>query len=126
MKTLETPAGSEALTTGMFGSCSTYNTSRLSLDGEEGYRTVHIDHANHSQPEITGSVRSIDQTKLPLKRAATLPPPVAPGSRGSTLLATATKKRHSAIAAVNSHAKLYKVLGDLFLLSGRTMDSSIW
>lgn len=128
MKTLETPAGSELLMRGLFGSLTTYNASRLSSDGDENYRAPHIGLAQHSQPDISGSVtsaRSSDLPKLSIKRASTMPPGSST-SRNSTLLITSVKKRQSAVAAVNSHAKLYKMLGDLFLMAGRTMDSSIW
>jgi hypothetical protein len=36
------------------------------------------------------------------------------------------KKRLSTIGAASSHARLYKMLGDFFLLAGRTEDSTIW
>ncbi|ETW85889.1 hypothetical protein HETIRDRAFT_42700 [Heterobasidion irregulare TC 32-1] len=36
------------------------------------------------------------------------------------------KKRLSGIGVASSHGRLYKVLGDFFLLAGRTEDASIW
>jgi hypothetical protein len=36
------------------------------------------------------------------------------------------KKRASAIGAVSSHGRLYKVLGDFFLLAGRTEEAMMW
>jgi hypothetical protein len=34
--------------------------------------------------------------------------------------------RKSAVGAASSHGRLFKVLGDLFLISGRTEDATIW
>ncbi|EGN95949.1 hypothetical protein SERLA73DRAFT_111910 [Serpula lacrymans var. lacrymans S7.3] len=47
-------------------------------------------------------------------------------SRQSTLGVPPAKKRQSAIGASSSHGRLYKVLADFFLLSGRTEDAALW
>jgi trafficking protein particle complex subunit 9 len=36
------------------------------------------------------------------------------------------KRRLSSIGVASSHARLYKVLGDLFLLAGRPDDAQVW
>ncbi|KIL69772.1 hypothetical protein M378DRAFT_190156 [Amanita muscaria Koide BX008] len=46
--------------------------------------------------------------------------------RQSILTAPAPKKRMSTIGAASSHGRLFKVLGDLFLLAGRIEDASVW
>ena len=46
--------------------------------------------------------------------------------RQSTLITPASKKRMSTIGVASSHGRLYKVLGDLFLLAGRIDDASVW
>jgi len=38
----------------------------------------------------------------------------------------AQKKRLSTIGVSSSHGRLYKVLGDFFLMAGRTEDAMIW
>lgn len=50
-----------------------------------------------------------------------------PGSqRHSTLGPPPVKKRTSAVGTTSSHARLFKVFGDFFLLAGRTQDANIW
>ncbi|KAH8117559.1 Trs120-domain-containing protein [Phellopilus nigrolimitatus] len=130
VKALESPSGSESLNTGIFARLPDYKNVRTSLDGHEGYRSPHNMEALHSFPEILGSsstFRNNDPSKLPLKRASTLGPGiVGANNRNSTLLIPSTKKRQSGVSAGTAHARLYKVLGDLFLLAGRIMDASIW
>lgn len=47
--------------------------------------------------------------------------------RQSTLNAPpAPKKRLSSIGVASSHGRLFKVLGDFFLLAGRTEDAAVW
>jgi hypothetical protein len=46
--------------------------------------------------------------------------------RQSSLGPSVVKKRASAIGAVSSHGRLYKVLGDFFLLAGRTEEAAVW
>lgn len=46
--------------------------------------------------------------------------------RQSTLGPPPVKKRLSGLGATSSHARLYKVYGDFFLLAGRTQDAQIW
>jgi hypothetical protein len=46
--------------------------------------------------------------------------------RPSNLHAQPARKRLSSIGVASSHARLFKVLGDLFLLSGRPEDALVW
>ncbi|PFH54333.1 hypothetical protein AMATHDRAFT_72835 [Amanita thiersii Skay4041] len=46
--------------------------------------------------------------------------------RQSTINVPTAKKRMSTIGVASSHGRLFKVLGDLFLLSGRIEDASVW
>lgn len=46
--------------------------------------------------------------------------------RQSTLNVAPAKKRLSSIGVASSHGRLFKVLGDFFLLAGRTEDASVW
>lgn len=36
------------------------------------------------------------------------------------------RKRQSHVGATSSHGRLFKVLGDLFVLAGRLEDASVW
>lgn len=36
------------------------------------------------------------------------------------------RKRQSLIGAASSHGRLFKLLGDFFILAGRTEDASVW
>ncbi|KAJ6502507.1 TRAPP II complex [Mycena sanguinolenta] len=46
--------------------------------------------------------------------------------RQSTLNVPPAKKRLSSIGVASSHGRLFKVLGDFFLLAGRTEDAAVW
>jgi hypothetical protein len=52
-------------------------------------------------------------------------PPTATMRQSSLGVATA-RKRQSLIGAASSHGRLFKVLGDFFLLAGRAEDASVW
>lgn len=70
--------------------------------------------SHNSQPELI--------------RASSTPPVFKRNStfRQSTLGVTPPKKRSSGIGAASSHGRLTKVLGDFFLLAGRTEDAYVW
>ena len=120
MKTLETPSGSDALNAGLFARMPTYKASRASLDALDAGRPSSVSSPLHSLSEHPSTTRQSDP-RLGIKRASTLGPGVlGPNNRSS-------QQRQSAVSSSSgSHARLYKVLGDLFLLAGRTMDASIW
>ncbi|KAJ6630827.1 TRAPP II complex [Mycena sp. CBHHK59/15] len=46
--------------------------------------------------------------------------------RHSSLGVPPAKKRLSSIGVASSHGRLFKVLGDFFLLAGRTEDAAVW
>ncbi|KAH9009241.1 transport protein Trs120 or TRAPPC9 TRAPP II complex subunit-domain-containing protein [Lactarius pseudohatsudake] len=69
--------------------------------------------------------------EYPNTRDKTQTPSTGPSSpmasaRQSTLNVPMARKRQSLIGAASSHGRLFKVLGDLFILAGRTEDASIW
>jgi hypothetical protein len=69
---------------------------------------------------------------LNLKRNSSTGPSLGPAGntnsfRQSTLgIPGAKSKRSSGIGAASSPGRLYKVLADFFLLSGRTEDATVW
>ncbi len=81
-----------------------------------------------SQPELsTGLIRRGSSPILGIKRNPTsvvgLP---TTQMRQSSLGVPTARKRQSLIGAASSHGRLFKVLGDFFLLAGRTEDASVW
>jgi hypothetical protein len=51
---------------------------------------------------------------------------INPNFRHPNIGVPPAKRRLSSIGVASSHARLYKVLGDLFLLSGRLEDAQVW
>lgn len=84
--------------------------------------------SQHSQPELstsTSSSRGKLSSPLSLKRN----PSTVPGNsafRSSSLGVPPVKKRQSGASLQAPHGRLYKLLGDFFLLAGRTVDAVIW
>ncbi|KAG6866933.1 hypothetical protein C0991_003849 [Blastosporella zonata] len=75
--------------------------------------------SHNSQPDI--SKGNFTLSAAPMKRTSS-----GPGFRQSTLAAQPARKRLSTIGVASSHARLFKVLGDLFLLAGRPEDAIVW
>ncbi|KAF8636691.1 hypothetical protein AX17_003496 [Amanita inopinata Kibby_2008] len=118
VQTLESPIGNEYL-----------NSSLLPLLPPQSELPSRIDTTNtgnsaipshHSHPELSRNSIILSS-----------PPPAKRNSSGSafrqsTLNVPAPKKRMSTIGVASSHGRLFKVLGDLFLLAGRVEDASVW
>ena len=120
VQSLESPVGNEYLNSGLF---ATLLPPQLpsALDPEQRSESPP---SIHSQQELA-SISNLRKSST-LKRTASAGP--APLSlRQSTLSAPAPgKKRTSGIGAASSHGRLFKVLGDTFLLAGRTEDAVVW
>jgi hypothetical protein len=83
--------------------------------------------AHNSQPEL--SVGLIRRGTSPILGAKRNPTPVGLPTaqmRQSSLGVPPSRKRQSLIGAASSHGRLFKVLGDFFILAGRTEDASVW
>lgn len=77
--------------------------------------------SHNSQPDIS---RPFTLNAAPtVKRHATT---AATNIRQPNLAIQAQKKRLSTIGTSSSHGRLYKMLGDFFLLAGRVEDAMIW
>lgn len=131
MQSLETPLGNEYLNSTLFPTLPPPSElpKPLDMDGISRSSLPPLP-LQHSQPELaTGSsiLRSITPSTLSVKRNSSIGPGLS-GSpyRHSSLPLQTAKKRQTAIGAVSSHGRLFKVLGDLFLLAGRTTDATIW
>ena len=120
VQNLESPIGNEYLNSGLF---STIPPSQLpsALDLEQRSESPP---STHSQPELS-TISNLRKSST-LKRTSSAGPAL-PSLRQSTLSASASgKKRTSGIGAASSHGRLFKVLGDTFLLAGRTEDAVVW
>ncbi|KAF8628414.1 hypothetical protein AX15_003936 [Amanita polypyramis BW_CC] len=112
VQTLESPIGNEYL-----------NSSLLPLMPTQ----------SELPSRLSGAISS-DRDNQDLARSSFMLNAAPPGRRNSagsgfrqpTLITTAPKKRLSTIGVASSHGRLYKVLGDLFLLVGRVDDASVW
>ncbi len=84
--------------------------------------------SHNSQPELSaGLIRRGTSPMLgPKRNPPTGAGPPMPLLRQSSLGVPPARKRQSLIGAASSHGRLFKVLGDLFILSGRTEDASVW
>lgn len=122
---LESPLGNEYLNATTFPSIPPASEMPKSLDVDSPMRSSLPPLPSfNSQPDL--QTRSKTPTSLTLKRSSTLGPNSPSPYRHSSLPAPAAKKKQNAIGAASSHGRLFKVLGDLFLLAGRTMDASVW
>lgn len=119
---LESPIGNEYLNSALFPTLPSPSEMPLPLSsGNLGYPSY------SSQPELESS--GLATSGIQIKRSSTAGPGnshTASLIRQTTLGPPAVRKRISAVGAVSSHGRLYKVLGDFFLLAGRTEDASLW
>ena len=129
MQSLETPLGNEYLNATLFPTLPPPSEMPKPLDIDGSMRNSLPPLPVHSQPELTTGnsiLRAMTPTTLSVKRNSSIGPGVPTSPYRHQTLPVATKKRQTAIGAVSSHGRLFKVLGDLFLLAGRTTDASIW
>ncbi|KAG7092479.1 hypothetical protein E1B28_008831 [Marasmius oreades] len=108
LQRLENPLGNEYLNASSLPTLPPLSEMPLSLDMTSGRLPTLPSHNSH--PEIS-RVTSLSAPQM---------------KRNSSLGVPTAKKRISGIGAASSDGRLYKVMADLFLLSGRTQDASIW
>lgn len=132
MHTLESPLGNEYLNSTLFPIMPSPSDLPRQLDNGS-----HFEPANSlpysSQPELSGTTpQNRLQANPNLRRSFTMASGTNPAGnsntfRQSTLGLPASKsKRNSGIGVASSPGRLFKVLADFFLLSGRTEDATIW
>lgn len=120
VQNLESPIGNEYLNSGLF---ATLPPPQLpgTLDMEQRSESPP---STYSQPELS-TISNLRKSST-LKRTSSAGPALS-SFRQSTLSApSSSKKRTSGIGAASSHGRLFKVLGDTFLLAGRTEDAVVW
>ncbi|KAH8106969.1 TRAPP II complex [Cristinia sonorae] len=125
---LESPLGNEYLNATMFPILPSPSDIPKPIDADTPVRvSLPPLPSYNSQPELVtpgSSLRAKTPTPLTLKRNSSAGPGMPPSPYRHNSMPV--KKRQNAIGAVSSHGRLFKVLGDLFLLSGRTLDASVW
>ena len=128
---METPLGNEYLNATLFPTLPPPSElpKPLDMDGVSRSSLPPLP-VQHSQPELgtaSSILRSMTPSTLSVKRNSSIGPGLSTSPyRHSSLPPQTAKKRQTAIGAVSSHGRLFKVLGDLFLLAGRTTDATIW
>jgi hypothetical protein len=126
VQTLETPVGNEYLNSTLFPVVPTTNDLPAALVND--YRNSLQTNGSHA--DLNSSSR---RNSLQLKRPGSTGPagpgvtsPSRESFRQSTMMANAPVRKRLGIGAASSHGRLFKVLGDLFLLAGRTEDAVVW
>ncbi|OBZ75570.1 hypothetical protein A0H81_04217 [Grifola frondosa] len=125
MQSLESPLGNEYLNASIFPFLPPPSEMPRSLDDEPRRESLPVIPSHNSQPELMTSGTLRAKTPLNLKRNSSAGPSLLP-HRHASLPTTPVKKRHNVIGAASSHGRLFKVLGDFFLLAGRLEEASIW
>jgi hypothetical protein len=118
---MESPIGNEYLNAGIMPSLpplselpSPLNNSRL--EPVTGLTS------HSSQPEISRPSFTLNSAPILRRNAST----ATNVNRQSALTVQAQKKRLSTIGTSSSPGRMYKMLGDFFLLAGRGEDALIW
>lgn len=125
--TLESPLGNEFLNASLFPSLPSAADLPKPLVDDDLESFLRLP-SHSSQPELSlAPVRRVSTPILGTKRisSAGAVPPIGP-ARQTTLGVPTSRKRQSLIGAASSHGRLFKVLGDFFILAGRTEDATIW
>ncbi|KAJ7940592.1 TRAPP II complex [Mycena leptocephala] len=117
---LESPAGNEHLNSALMPMLPPTDLAQPVHNGKKRDSLPPLP-SHQSQPEIKPAFNLASAPNMKRNSSG--------GSvfRQSTLNApTAPKKRLSSIGVASSHGRLFKVLGDFFLLAGRTEDAAVW
>ena len=118
---MESPLGNEYLNSSLMPLLPPLSDLPSPLNSLSKNESLPLLTSHNSQPDIS---RSFTLNAAPtVKRHATT---ATPNSRQSNLAVQNQKKRLSTIGTSSSHGRLYKMLGDFFLLAGRTEDAMIW
>jgi hypothetical protein len=113
---LETSIGNEYLNSALLPSLPSSSEIQISLDNTSKRDSLPPLPTHNSQPELSAATMS-----RALKRNSS----AGAGFRQQSLILPPPKKR-TAFGAASGHGRLFKVLGDLFLLAGKTEDALIW
>ncbi|KAF7338264.1 hypothetical protein MVEN_02051700 [Mycena venus] len=115
---LESPAGNEHLNSALMPMLPPSDLAQP-LDNGRKRDSLPPLPSHNSQPEMKFNLAPASNSKRNSSSGSAL--------RQSTLSAPpGGKKRLSSIGVASSHGRLFKVLGDFFLLAGRTEDAAVW
>uniref|UniRef100_A0A8H8CM97 Transport protein particle subunit trs120 n=1 Tax=Psilocybe cubensis TaxID=181762 RepID=A0A8H8CM97_PSICU len=123
VQALETPLGNEYLNASLMPFLPPVAELPSSLNSFSRTESSPSINSHNSSPDISRSSFSLAAAPAIKRNASSANSSTA---RQSTLGVQAQKKRLSTIGTSSSHGRLYKMLGDFFLLSGRTEDATIW
>lgn len=118
VQTLESPLGNEYLNVSLFSTLPPLSEMPTPLEGNMNGISALPSH---------NSVPDMSKPGFALSAVPSMKRTSSAGHRQSTLgLPSTPKKRFSSIGVASSHGRLFKVLGDFYLIAGRTDDASIW
>lgn len=123
---VESTIGMESLNSGLFPTITNFSDQRTPFESPTAARhslpSTPTALSNNSQQEA-GHVHS----SIPAMRRASTFDPTRP-SRNVSLAAAVTSKsaKRQSIIGVPPTGRLFKLLGDLFLLAGRSADAGVW
>ncbi|KAF5380960.1 hypothetical protein D9615_003973 [Tricholomella constricta] len=118
VQALESPLGNEYLNSTLLPTIPPLSEIPEPLNGSKRDSLPPLP-SHNSQPDMSRA--SFTLSAAPMKRTSS-----GPGFRQSSMNPQPARKRMSTIGAASSHARLFKVLGDLFLLAGRPEDALVW
>ncbi|KAG6900876.1 hypothetical protein C0993_009994 [Termitomyces sp. T159_Od127] len=118
VQALESPMGNEYLNSALLPTIPPLSEIPEPLNGLRKDSLPPLP-SHNSQPDMTKG--NFTLSAAPIKRTSS-----GPGFRQASVASQPVRKRLSTIGVASSHARLFKVLGDLFLLSGRPEDALVW
>ncbi|GLB34932.1 putative transport protein Trs120 or TRAPPC9, TRAPP II complex subunit [Lyophyllum shimeji] len=118
VQALESPLGNEYLNSTLLPTIPPLSEIPEPLNGPKRDLLPPLP-SHNSQPDMNKA--NFTLSAAPMKRTSS-----GPGFRQSSSSSQPAKKRLSTIGAASSHARIFKVLGDLFLLAGRPEDALVW
>jgi len=118
---MESPIGNEYLNSGLMPSLPPLSElpSPLNISRSEADTGLP---SHSSQPEISRPSFTLNSAPILRRNAST----ATNANRKSALTVQAQKKRISTIGTSSSPGRMYKILGDFFLLAGRSEEALIW
>ncbi|RDB21392.1 hypothetical protein Hypma_011623 [Hypsizygus marmoreus] len=120
VQALESPLGNEYLNSTLLPIIPPLSEIPSPLNGTKRDSLPPLPSIN-SQPDMSKSGFTLSAAPTMKRTSST-----GPGFRQSNPVSQPGRKRLSSIGVASSHARLYKVLGDLFLLAGRAEDALVW
>lgn len=119
---MESPIGNEYLNAALMPSLPPLSELPSSLNNVSKSEAVIGLPSHSSQPEISRPSFTLNSAPVLRRNVST----ATNANRLSSLTVQTQKKRISTIGTSSSPGRMYKMLGDFFLLAGRSEDAVIW